>query len=151
MGAGLLDSEDDAFVVNQALADYDKVNESSLRRLAMVTGIGMSALVGDPVRGLNSAGDSEKELFNDMIAHLQTRYLLRPINELHRKLGKEPISFNRQQGQSPKARIAFESLVIANAASLNSMGEDHGEYLVKHGVIEPDNFNDMFKEELDGV
>ncbi|MCK5606285.1 DUF1073 domain-containing protein, partial [Candidatus Pacearchaeota archaeon] len=150
MGAGLIDSEDDAFTVDQTLTNLDKVDQISLRRLAMVTSIPLALLVGENVKGLNSTGDTEKQVFNEGIEILQQDYYLDPVNELLLKLGKPPISFSESQNITPIEKIKYEGLALDNAKKMWEIGEDFGTYLEDRGVIEKDNFAEMFSDEADG-
>lgn len=143
-GAGLLDAEDDAFTVNQTLTNLEEADAITLRRLAMVTGIPLAVLVGENVKGLNSTGDNEMRIFQDMIETVQSDYLEEPINQLFAKLGMGRISFKDNQGRTPEERIAFETQVIANATALWQLGEDHGKYLEENAVVVKDKYDDFF-------
>ena len=149
MGAGLIDSEDDAFTVDQTLTNLDKVDQISLRRLAMVTSIPLAILVGENVKGLNSTGDTEKQVFNEAMEILQQDYYLDPINELFLKLGMPPISFSDSQNITPIEKIKYEGLALDNAKKMWEIGEDFGPYLEGRGVIEKDNFAEMFEKDED--
>jgi hypothetical protein len=146
-GAGLIDKNDDVKAVNQTLADYDKVSENALRRIAMVTGIPVSVLVGESVRGMNSTGDNEKQTFNETVTNHQSEFLLDNINELLYKLGKDDISFKDNQGATPAEKVQFESVVIANAKLLAEMGEEFSDYLEQYDIIEQDDFKKVFPDE----
>jgi hypothetical protein len=148
-GAGLIDAEDDAFVLDQTLTNLADVDMITLRRLAMVTGIPLALLVGENVKGLNSTGDNERAAFQDMIETLQSDYLLDPINDLMRKLGQGFVEFKDNQGQTAGDRMMFETQAIANAEKLYIMGEDHRGYLERHAVVEKDDFSLMFPEPKD--
>lgn len=148
-GAGLIDGEDDVVTVNQTLTDLDKVDEITLRRLAMVTSIPMALLIGESVKGMNSTGETEKQVFNEMIEIIQEDYLLEPINELMTKLGKGEVSFPENQNQTPLDQVSFDKTVLENAVLLFNMGEDHGKYLLDKGVTEKDNFEEMFADDFD--
>jgi hypothetical protein len=147
MGAGLIDAEDDIKVVNQTLTDIDKVDQITLRRLAMVTGIPLAILIGENVKGLNSTGDTEKQVFNEMIETFQGDYLIDPMNELMTKLGKGEVEFIENQNQTPIERLDYETKAIDNASKLSLMGEDHAKYLEERGVIEKEDFGGFFSDE----
>ena len=147
MGAGLIDAEDDAFTVDQTLTNLDKVDQISLRRLSMVTSIPLALLVGENVKGLNSTGDTEKQVFNEAIEILQQDYYLDPVNELLMKLGKPPISFSESQNITPIEKIKYEGLALDNAKKLWEMSEDFGQYLEERGIIAKDNFAEIFSDE----
>lgn len=150
-GAGLLDADDEAFVLDQTLTNLADVDMITLRRLAMVTGIPLALLVGENVKGLNSTGDNERAAFQDMIETLQSDYLLEPINELMRKLGQGAVEFKDNQGQTATDRMDFETKAIANAEKLYIMGEDYKQYLENHAIIEKDDFSLMFPDDDDAA
>lgn len=147
-GAGLLDAEDEAFTVNQTLTNLQEADSITLRRLAMVTGIPLAILIGENVKGLNSTGDNELKIFQDMIEVIQSDYLEEPINELLGKVGLGVASFKDNQGRTPDERINFEALVIQNATLLWQLGEDHGKYLEDNAVIVKDEYEEFFFPEV---
>jgi len=143
-GAGLIDAEDDAFTVNQTLTNLQEADSITLRRLAMVTGIPLAVLVGENVKGLNSTGDNEMKIFQDMIEVIQSDHLEEPINELLTKLGLGRVCFKDNQGRTPDERIKFETLVIQNATALWQLGEDYSKYLEDNAVVVKDKYDDFF-------
>lgn len=145
-GAGLLDAEDEAFSVTQALTNLADVDQITLRRIAMVTGIPISILVGENVKGLNSSGENEAKVFTDTILNLESDYLLHPINQCMQKVGLNKIEFKKSQGQTAQDKANFDSKVIDNALKLWQMGEDYGKYLADNSVIMADSFDDYFDE-----
>ena len=148
-GAGLLDKEDDAYVVNQSLTNLADVDTITLRRIAMVTGIPLSILVGENVKGLNSSGENELKIFQDTIESLQEDYLIKPINDLLRKLSLEIVQFKENQGRTPENRIDFESKAIDNAVKLYNLGEDANKYLLEYDITLKDDLADSFFPEDD--
>ncbi len=149
-GAGLIDADDDVINIDQTLTNLDGVDQITLRRLAMVTGIPLAILVGESVRGMNSTGETEKQILNEMIETLQQDYYLAPINELLEKLGYLPVEFSEVQNITATEKIDFDTKAIENAKKLWEMGEDHGEYLESKGVIEKDDFSKFFEADDDG-
>ena len=147
-GAGLLDSDDDVVSVSQALTNLSEVDTISLRRLAMVTGIPLALLVGENVKGLNSTGEHEKTIFNEMIENLQNDYILTPLNRLMQKLGLGRIRFKEHQNITPTEKAEYESKVIDNALKLDELGFDVEKYLEERGVkvILKDEFENEFPE-----
>lgn len=145
-GATLMDAEDSVEVHSQNLTNLKDVSEYALRRLAMVTGIPMAVLIGENVKGLNSTGDNERLMFQDMIETIQAEHILEPLQELFAMHDLGLMSFKENQGDSPQARIAFDKEVILNAKELHLMGEDYGAYLVEHGVMKQESYDDFFKE-----
>jgi hypothetical protein len=146
-GAVLIDSADDVTNINQTLTNLAEVDQITLRRLSMVTGIVLPILVGENVKGLNSTGDNESKIHQDMLSGLQSEFLIDPINELLRKFDKPPASFKENQGQTAGEKVSFDKLAIDNAVQLLAMGEDHSKYLNDKGVTEPDNFEEFFSGE----
>jgi len=148
-GAGVLDGEDDVVNVQQAMTNLSEVDQITLRRLAMVTGIPLAILIGENVKGLNSTGENEMEVFWSMIAALRDDYLINPINALLVKLGLSPAKFTQASTLAPGEQIEFEAKAIQNALALWQMGEDYAEYLTQHGVIPRDSFAEMFSGQED--
>ncbi len=143
-GAGLLDAEDDAFTVNQTLTNLQEADSITLRRLSMVTGIPLAILVGENVRGLNSSGDHEMTVFQDMIEDIQSDYLEQPINELFRRVGLGTVAFRDNQGRTPDDRVKFDTAVLKNAIDLSMLGEDYTAYLAENGIVTRDQYAAFF-------
>lgn len=146
-GARLLDSEDEIGVTNQTLTNLSEVDMITLRRLSMVTGIPLPYLVGESVRGMNSAGETERQVMQDMWEDLQEQYLQRPITELMMKSGQGRVWFKENQGWTPLTRMDYETKAIANAQVLWTMGEDHEAYLNERSIVEVDEMKVFFNEE----
>ena len=144
--AGIIDKEDDLEVVTQNISNLSDADMITLRRLAMVTSIPLSMLVGENVQGLNSSGSNERESFQDAIEIIQDDYLSPPINELMRKLGKGSVSFVENQGETASARIEFETKAIDNALKLAQLGEDYAAYLRKKNVVKFDDLTKVFED-----
>jgi hypothetical protein len=143
-GSGIVDQEDEIEVHNQILSNLAESDMITLRRLAMVTGLPLSWLVGEAAKGLNSTGEGERQVLMETITTLQSDYLLNPINILMHMHGRGSVSFKENQGEQPTDRIRYEETVIKNAALLWQMGEDYTKYLEDHGVTEQDAFAQMF-------
>ena len=143
-GAALLDEEDSVETVTQGLSGLRESDDVSLRRLALVTGIPVSMLVGENVKGLNASGESERDVFNDTIAAYQSNYLIRPINQLMLRFGMGNVSFLESATLSPAEEVAFETTVLQNATMLMNMGEDHTTYLETKGLVTKDTFDNFF-------
>lgn len=146
-GAGILDVEDDVTSVDQTLTNLADVDTISLRRLALVSGIPLAVLVGENVKGLNSTGENEKLAFQEMIESFEDEFLYEPINELMFKMGRGKISFKENQGGTQNERADYESKIIANASSLQVLGEDYEQYLLDKGIVKNDPIEDFFKIE----
>jgi len=116
----------------------------TLRRLAMVTGLSLSTLVGEPPKGLSATGEGDRQVDMQTIKALQSEYLLDKINRLMQLCGRGAVWFKENQGQSDKDRVAQETEVIKSAQVLWQMGLDYEKYLETHGVIEVDAFDQMF-------
>lgn len=145
-GAGIIDAEDDVISVSQALTNLADVDQITLRRLAMVTGIALPILVGESVKGLNSSGDTEEQSTQDTIENLQFEYLERPIAELFKLFRLDWIGFKDNQGGTPLERLEYESKAIEGAKMLFEMGENHRTYLQDKDIIKQDDLLGLFSE-----
>jgi len=143
-GAGIIDSEDEVVTVAQTLSNLAESDMITLRRLAMVTGLSLSTLVGEPPKGLNGSGEGDRQVDMQTIKALQSEYLLEKINRLMAMHGRGRVWFKENQGQTDKDRITQETEVIKNALVLWQMGMDYDKYLQDNGVIENDPFEQMF-------
>lgn len=143
-GAGIADAEDDIISVAQALTNLDDVDNITLRRLAMVTGIPLSILVGENVQGLNASGDNERDSFQDTIDNLQSSHILAPLNECFGVFGMKPVTFKDNQAASALERIEYDTKAISNARMLWEMGEDYLKYLKDKEVIMHESFDQFF-------
>lgn len=146
-GAGIVDQEDEIQTITQALSNLAESDMITLRRLAMVTGIPLSWLVGEAANGLNSTGDGERQVLKQTIENYQSEYLLDNINKLMKIHGLGAITFKDGLLETDVDVMKMETSAIANAKLLYDMGEDHSEYLNKRNVIEPDNFKDFFADD----
>jgi hypothetical protein len=146
-GDGIIDAEDDVISVAQALTNLADVDQITLRRLAMVTGIPLAVLVGENVKGLNSSGEEERKTFQDTIENLQFDYLLEPIQRLCSLHGIDGVEFAENQGGTAQERLQYETTAIANAKLLWEMGEDYRHYLQQNEVIQKDKFKEMFPDD----
>lgn len=145
-GAGLLDAEDSVEEVSQTLTNLEGVNESSLRRLAMITGIPLPMLVGESVKGLNSTGDTERQTFEDTIANYANDYVVPNINTLMYKFGRGPVEFKGLQDNSALQRATYEGLVLDNAIKFQGLGGDFSAYLEQHKLIEKEPTDSAFDD-----
>jgi hypothetical protein len=146
-GDGIIDSEDDVISVAQALTNLADVDQITLRRLALVTGIPLTVLVGEAVKGLNASGEKERQTFQDTIENLQFDYLLDPIVDLTSACGMGAVEFAENQGGSALERVEFETKAIANAKALWEMGEDYRRYLRNNELLQKDPFAEMFPDD----
>lgn len=146
-GAGLLDADDKPTVANQSLAGIKDINEMSLRRIAMVSGIPMPMLVGENVAGLNSSGTTERDTFNDTINSYKNDYVIDPTNELLAKFGMEPVTSRESSNLNPTEQVNYEKIVIGNAKELMAMGQDQQTYLVDKGIVQEPSLFDWSKKE----
>lgn len=145
-GAGIVDQEDEIEVVNQALTNLSESDMITLRRLALVTGLPLSWLVGEAARGLNSTGEGERQVLKQTVSSYQSDYLLASINRLMSLHGKGAVKFKEGLLETDKDRMETQTKAIDNALKLYSMGEDHVKYLEGHDVITPDSFDEFFKD-----
>ena len=147
--AGLVDKDDEIQVIQQTIANLADADQITLRRLAMVSGISLTLLVGESPKGLGATGDNERAMDQDMIEALQSDYLLEPINQIMRLCGKGVVTFKENQGETPTGRIEYETKAIVNAKALWEMGEDYRLYLEDKDVLQKDDFAAMFTDSDD--
>jgi hypothetical protein len=145
-GAGIVDADDDVINVDQTLTNLDGVDQITLRRLAMVTSIPLAILIGENVKGLNSTGENEMQVWAESIETLQQDFYLDPINELLEKLGLGVAEFSKVQNTTPSQRAELESKFVSTAKMLWEMGEDAGAYLESKEIIAKDDFSKFFEE-----
>lgn len=145
-GAGVLDEEDSVEVFNQSLSNLSESDMITLRRLALVTGLPLSWLVGEAAKGLNSTGEGERQVMKHTIASYQSEYLLENINRLMRLHGRGEVEFKGGLLETDADRIKIETEAIKNALVMSQIGEDYGEYLERYNIRKPDPWADMFAE-----
>lgn len=143
-GAGIVDDEDTIENITQSLTNLAESDMITLRRLAMVTGLSLSTLVGEPPKGLSASGEGDRQVDMQTIKSLQSEYLLDGINRLMSVCGRGSVWFKENQGQSDNDRVAQESEVIKSAQILWQMGLDYEKYLERHNVIEVDSWDTVF-------
>lgn len=148
-GDGIIDAEDDVISVAQALTNLADVDQITLRRLALVTGIPLPLLVGESVKGLNSSGTQERQSFQDTIECLQYDYMIDPITQLCAVFGIDGVKFKDNQGGTALERLDYETKAIDNALKLDALGEDYRGYLKDHDIIKDDPWKAMFETEAD--
>ncbi len=148
-GAGIVDGEDTVEVHAQSLTNLSESDMITLRRLAMVTGLPMSWLVGEAASGLNSTGEGDRQVLKQTITSYQSDYLLENINRLMYLHGRGNVSFKDGLLETDLDRMTMQTKAIANALILWQMGEDHSRYLTEHNVITPDEFEDFFEGDDD--
>ncbi len=137
-GAGIVDKEDEIQVINQTLTNLQESDLITLRRIALVTSIPLTILLGEGSRGLNADTDTEKQVFNEMIETLQTKYILTPLGDLMEFMGHKRPSIKIGQNISPLDKAKFDGLLLDNAIKLYNMGEDHEAYLNENGLTNID-------------
>ena len=146
-GAGIIDSEDEVQTVDQTLTNLSEADQITLRRLAMVTGISITRLVGEAVRGLNSSGETERDSDRATISALQNDYVLPPLKQLFHKLERGDVWFGQALAESPGEQADYERKVLENATLLYDLGEDHESYLEDKGVVQQDAWDRVFPAE----
>jgi hypothetical protein len=142
-GAGIADKNDEIETVTQSLQNLSETDQISLRRIAMVTGIPLSVLVGESVRGLNSTGENELSIWQNTLESLQDNYLIEPINQAMQIFGYNKVKFSENQSETAKKRIDYEAQAIDNATKLADLSEDHGKYLEEKGIIKENDVNEF--------
>lgn len=145
-GALLFDAENDAVNISQAINNLAEVNEMALRRIAMVTGIPVSYLVGEAVRGLNATGANERVVLSDTVYQLQSNYLTSPVWALCDKLGLGERVWADDQGVTDAERAEHEGKIIDNGVKLATIGEDAQEYLVERGLAKKQDFDSFWSD-----
>jgi len=148
-GAGIVDFDDAIETVTQQLTGLKEMDDTSLRRLSLVTGIPVPILVGENVKGLNATGENERQVLNDTISNYQSDYLIDPINELMRKLDRGEVKFKDGIGMSPTDQAIFDDKIIKNAMNLQAMGEDFDTYLLDYGITKDSDIENFFSIEKD--
>lgn len=143
-GAGIIDKDDEIEVFNQALSNLAESDLITLRRIALVTGIPLSWLVGEAARGLNATGEGERAIMWETIKNLQSDYLLEKINQLMRKVGLGAVKFKVNQGESPSDQVVYEKSAVEVATLLYTLGEDYSKYLKDKDIIKDDPIEDFF-------
>ena len=143
-GAGVVDANDTVEVHNQQLSNLADSDMITLRRLAMVTGLPLSWLVGEAARGLNSTGEGERQVLQQTIETLQSEYILEPVNQLMALHGRGRVWFKENQGEAPTQRVEFEQKALKNALILYQLGEDYRKYLEDKNIITPDAWDKVF-------
>lgn len=150
-GAGLLDAEDDTKTETQNLSGLDSVDTITLRRLSLVTGIPLSWLVGENVKGLNSSGKTEETIFWSMVKNLGNDFILPTLNQKLEFMGLTVVWFNEQYQSTPTEKADYETKVFTNALLVQQLGLDDIAYIKDRGV-EIDvkkSFDEIFNE--DGI
>lgn len=135
-GDGIVDAEDTITAVTQNLSNLSDVDQITIRRLAMASGIPITELMGEAASGLNATGKTEANMKLKMISNFQHEFLIDPINELLTKLGQPAIEFKDNQNDDPKAKADTEKVIIDGAMVLYTMGEDANAYLAEHDIVE---------------
>lgn len=137
-GAGIVDKDDEIQVVQQTLTNLQESDLITLRRIALVSSIPLTILLGEGARGLNNNNDTEKQVFNEMIEVLQKKYILTPLGDLMELMGHKRPSIKIGQNISALDKVSFEGFVLDNATKLYNMGEDSQQYLNENGIINID-------------
>lgn len=145
-GDGIIDAEDDVIEVSQVLTNLKEVDEMSLRRVGLVTGLPYPILVGESVGGLNSLGSQERQSFQDTIENLQSDYIAEPMQKYCALFGLEEVTFKDNQGGTANERMDYETKVIDNGVKLATIGEDFSAYLQDKDVIKPVPMNNWFPD-----
>lgn len=145
-GAGVVDKNTDVTVTNQTLSGIKDIYDIAIESLAATTGIPVPMLVGQPVKGLNSAGDTEKQVFNDnMDAHLKN-YIYPNVCRLGRILGMGKITLKESNNLNATEQVAYEKTVLGNAELLMRVGGDQYSYLVEKDMVKEKPLFDFTKE-----
>lgn len=145
-GAGIIDGKDDVISVQQPITGFKDIDESALRRVAMVSGVPMPMLIGENVKGLNSAGDTERETYQRTLVRLRDEFIIRKANVLFERIGLDPVTAKESSGLSATEQINYDDKAATVAVKLRDMGEDHHSYLVDKGIVKDDITEEIFPE-----
>jgi len=137
-GAGIVDIDDEVQVNNQTLSNLQESSLITLQRIALVTAIPLTILLGEGSKGLQSDTETEKQVFNERIESLQTKYILPPLGRLMELMGHDKPTIKVGQNISALDKIKFESIVLDNATKLFNMNQDADNYLSENGLINID-------------
>lgn len=148
-GAGILDQEDETKIENQSLSNLADVDLISLRRLSLVTGLTLSWLVGESVKGLNSTGENENQIFWNTIKALGQEYIEPVLNDgLINKLGLNEAYLVDQYQQNPLDKAQKESVILDNALKMQSLGIDYEDYLKSKGVVKESDLDNSIENDF---
>lgn len=139
LGASIMDSRDSLENFTMQLPGMHEMGDQSLRRMAMVYGIPVAWLVGENVRGLNSTGSNERQIFEETMLLLQEDHYLPAMNELMSKIGKGEITFKEDQFTTPDEKMNYHKGMLENAVRMQALSLDYMEYLHQHGVVDREN------------
>jgi hypothetical protein len=142
-GAGIIDGDDSVEVHNQSLSNLSESDLITLRRIALVTGIPLTILLGEGAKGLKSQSDTEKQVFNETIETIQSDYILKPLGDFMQLFGYSKPEIIVGQNISAIERAKYDSLVLDNAIKLYNLGEDASIYLNERGIINDDGDDDV--------
>lgn len=147
-GAVILDQEDETKVENQSLTNLDSIDTISLRRVALISGIPLSWLVGESVKGLNSTGENESQIFWSMIKTLGNDYIEPILNERLTAIGLSEVKLIDQFQQSPLEKSQYETIVLDNALKMQNLGIDYESYLLDKGLIKQEDIGNSIENEF---
>lgn len=137
-GDSIIDAEDDIVLISQQLNGVADIKNEAIRDLAMVTGIPVSELVGETVRGLNATGENEQNIKQAMVEDFQQDFLIEPLRQWFTLLNMGDVSFKENQGQSARAEAETETVYIDNATKLELIGQSSQDYLEEKGMLKYD-------------
>ncbi len=81
-GAGVVDKNDEMEVHNQQLSNLSDSDMITLRRLAMVTGLPLSWLVGEAARALTAQARARGKFYSRLLNHCSLNICLNPLISL---------------------------------------------------------------------
>ncbi|MGE4267165.1 MAG: phage portal protein [Deferribacterales bacterium] len=147
--ATIIDAEDEITPISLKLQHLKEIAEDSLRRVAAVTRIPVSRLVGENVKGLNSTGDNEDKMFWEGIADYQESYIYCPLNELFSKCGLGEVWFKEALGVTATQQMDYDGKALDNAAKMTEQGytKEAKEYLEDKGVIKIDTYKKLLNQQ----
>lgn len=138
-GALIIDKDDDVTSIAQSLTNLHEIDEVSLRRIAMITGIPLAILVGENVKGLNSTGENELKIFYDMLQGLYSNFIKHRLDEACKIFDIKPPTYTDKFNGTASQMIDYEAKIIINAVNLASLSEDYEKYLSEKGIVSKNN------------
>lgn len=146
-GAGIIDATDDVINIDQTLTGLKDIVETSFRRMSLVTGIPVSMLIGESVRGLNSSGTVERDSFHDTIDDYRKNYVVPPLNDLMCRLNLGEVEPRENSNLTATEKAALEKTQAETAVMLEAMGEDHHSYLEEREVVAKPDWRQLFSKD----
>lgn len=141
----------DVTTVEQGLTILNDALLMNQRNLSCNSGIPISWLFGENVKGLNSTGEQEAGMFNQMIKQLQHDHLYAPLSKLFKACGLGHVTFKKDQNVTEFQRLQIDGSILDNAFKLEKIGINASGYLEQNGLKVFDNFEDELANKYNQV